>query len=953
LDRLKAALADRYAIQRELGRGGMATVYLALDLKHHRPVALKVLRPELADALGPDRFLREIDLSARLTHPHILPLHDSGNAGGFLFYVMPFVEGESLRDRLSREKQLPLDDALQIAREVADALSYAHSHDVIHRDIKPENILLQSGHAVVADFGIARAITTAGGDRITETGLVLGTPAYMSPEQSIGEPAIDGRSDVYALGCVLYEMLAGEPPHTGPTAQAVIAKRLSGVVPRVSAVRASVTPGLERVLDRMLANVAADRFATAGQVVAALAPEAAGVRGPSPGPPRRRAPSRGMLLGAAGMLVAAAVIGFWRTRPRAAPPDPNRIAVAPFEILEPALELWREGLVDVLSASLDGAGPLQAVSPTLVIRRWSGRVDAASAALLAERTGAALVVFGRLVGSGADSVRAAAAILDARTGKTLGEVEVRELSGRIDRLADSLTVALLRELGRTRPIGAARRASLGSTSLPALKAFLQGEQYFRRTAWDSALASYQRAVDLDTTFTAALRRVSHVVGWQRTASDSLSRAYLLRAGRLNRGLSPRDSLLVVADSLWAALFEREADAIWWEQATRMTALLDQAAQRYPQDPDVWWQLGEAGFHWGLWVGVTRPQLLDAFARAIALDSAFAPAYLHLVPLALELEGPAAARRHAAAYLGLNPTDDESIAFAIVHRLLDSLRPSTPDIERQLDTATAPVLFEAWAASNAARDPTEPEVRLARLFAAGRPGAPPSLDDPAFRAEILSSALARRGHLREAYDVAGTARPELIADLALVGGLPADTLDAIFRRWLEARSERGWWGLAWWAGRGDTLSILASLRQSEAAPTRDHAEFWRRAGRGYLSLARRDTAAALREFLALPDSLCATCYLPRLTTARLLVSRTRYAEAAPLLRREVAGEIGGSTIAQVLWNLERARLADRTGDRSAAIRGYRYVAAVWRNGDPALRPILDSVSAALERLGATP
>jgi eukaryotic-like serine/threonine-protein kinase len=960
LERLKAALADRYTLQRELGRGGMATVYLAEDLKHHRPVALKVLRPELAAVLGPDRFLREIELSARLTHPHILPLHDSGNAAGFLYYVMPYVEGESLRDRLNREKQLPLDDALQIAREVADALSYAHSHDVIHRDIKPENILLESGHAVVADFGIARAITTAGGDRLTETGLVLGTPAYMSPEQSVGEQAIDGRSDLYALGCVLYEMLAGEPPHTGATAQAVIAKRLSGVVPRVSAVRASVTPGLERVLDRMLANVAADRFATASQVVAALTAEPApATRSPSPEGPRL--PQRRMLVAAAtAALVVVTVTALWVRRSPGPRPDRNRIAVAPFDILEPSLELWREGLVDVLSAGLDGAGPLQAVAPTIVIRRWSGRVDAASAALLAERTGAELVVFGRLVGTGADSVRATAAILDAPTGKTVGEVEVRELSARIDRLADTLTVALLRELGRTRPIGAARLASLRSSSLPALKAFLQGEQYFRRTVWDSALASYQHAVDLDSTFTVALRRVSHVLGWQGTAADSLSRVYLLRAGRLNRGLSPRDSLLVVADSLWAALFEREADAVWWAQITRMTAVLGEVAQRYPQDPEVWWQLGEAGFHWGQWVGVTQRELLEAFERAIALDSAFAPAYLHLVPLALELEGPAAARRHAAAYLALHPSDDEAIAIGIAYQLLDSLRPWTPEIARQLDTVSAPVLFEAWAAINTGRDSAEPEMRLARLFAAGRPGAPPSLADPGFRTEILSGALARRGHLHEAYHVAGAARPELIADLAMVGGLPTDTLRAIFHRGLEARGQTAPWALAWWAGQGDTLSIMESLRQTEAVrrdpqaaqPRRDRAEFWSRAAYGYLALARRDTVAALRTFLALPDSLCGTCYAPRLTTARLLVDQGRYAEATQFLRREITGEVGGSTIAEVLWELERARTAERAGDRSAAIEAYQHVAAVWQNGDPALRSILDSASAALERLGSS-
>src|SRR5437016_7750729 len=217
LARLQAALADRYTIERELGRGGMATVYLAQDRKHHRQVAIKVLKPELAAALGPERFLREIDTAARLNHPYILPLHDSGEAEGFLYYVMPYIEGESLRDRLKREGQLPLDDALRIALEVASALSHAHSHDVVHRDIKPENILLSGGEAVVADFGIARAITQAAGTRLTGTGVPVGTPGYMSPEQATGGARLDGRSDVDSRACVLYEMLAGEPPFAGPT----------------------------------------------------------------------------------------------------------------------------------------------------------------------------------------------------------------------------------------------------------------------------------------------------------------------------------------------------------------------------------------------------------------------------------------------------------------------------------------------------------------------------------------------------------------------------------------------------------------------------------------------------------------------------------------------------------------------------------------------------------------
>ncbi|HSE47028.1 MAG TPA: serine/threonine-protein kinase, partial [Gemmatimonadales bacterium] len=223
-DRLAAALADRYKIDRELGQGGMATVYLAEDLKHRRKVAIKVLRPELAAVIGADRFVREIQTIAALQHPHILGLIDSGEVNGTAYYVMPFVEGESLRDRLSREKQLPITDAVRIATEVASALDYAHRHKVIHRDIKPENILLHDGSALVADFGIALAVSSAGGSRMTETGMSLGTPTYMSPEQAMGEREVTARSDIYELGCVIYEMLIGEPPFTGPTAQAIVAK---------------------------------------------------------------------------------------------------------------------------------------------------------------------------------------------------------------------------------------------------------------------------------------------------------------------------------------------------------------------------------------------------------------------------------------------------------------------------------------------------------------------------------------------------------------------------------------------------------------------------------------------------------------------------------------------------------------------------------------------------------
>jgi serine/threonine-protein kinase len=268
--RLEAAVGDRYRVERELGRGGMATVYLAEDLKHHRQVALKVLRPELAAVLGPERFLNEIRITAGLDHPHIVTLLDSGASNGLLWYVLPYIRGESLRVRLNRENQLGVADALAIARQIASALAFAHQRGVIHRDVKPENILLHEGEAMLADFGIALAVKEAGGNRLTETGLSLGTPQYMSPEQATGDRALDARSDVYSLGAVLYEMLAGEPPVTGPTAQAMIAKLMTERPTRLRVVRDTVPEGVDAAVAKALAKVPADRFASAEEFVRAL-----------------------------------------------------------------------------------------------------------------------------------------------------------------------------------------------------------------------------------------------------------------------------------------------------------------------------------------------------------------------------------------------------------------------------------------------------------------------------------------------------------------------------------------------------------------------------------------------------------------------------------------------------------------------------------------------------------
>ncbi len=344
--RLAAALQDRYRIERELGAGGMATVYLAEDLKHRRKVAIKVLRPELAAVIGAERFLSEIQTTANLQHPHILALIDSGDSGGMLWYVMPYVEGESLRDRLVREKQLPVADAVRIATEVASALDYAHRHDVIHRDIKPENILLHDGSALVADFGIALAASSGAGTRMTETGMSLGTPHYMSPEQAMGEREITARSDVYALGCITYEMLVGEPPFSGPTAQAIIARVMTEEPRPLTVQRKTVPPEVEAAVFTALEKLPADRFASAAEFAAALTGESGGTRRAT-GSRRAARPSPSRFAWPLIALVAVIAAAWGWLRPRA----DERVSLQTI-VLGDSLGLTTQGLA--LAVAPDG-----------------------------------------------------------------------------------------------------------------------------------------------------------------------------------------------------------------------------------------------------------------------------------------------------------------------------------------------------------------------------------------------------------------------------------------------------------------------------------------------------------------------------------------------------------------------------------------------------------------------
>ena len=942
----------------------MATVHLARDLKHGRPVAIKVLRPEIAAALGPERFLREIEVAARLTHPHILPLHDSGEAAGFLYYVMPYIESESLRDRLEREGPLPLDEALRITREVAGALSYAHRHDVVHRDIKPENILLSGGEAVVADFGIARAITQAAGTRLTETGIPVGTPAYMSPEQASGGGPIDGRSDVYSLACVLYEMLAGEPPYTGPNAQVVIAKRFTDPVPSVRRLRETVPPAVDAATTRALAKAPADRFATAAQFAEALTPSVGR-------PARLRLTARRVLAaGAVTAAVAAVVSTVLHWRAGAGPTlDPNLVAVAPFEVLDPKLELWREGLVDILSRNLDGIGPLRAVSPTVVLHRWTGRADRISAAELGRRTGAQLAVFGTLMRAGRDSVRLATALLDAGTGRILVEVDGREGGDRVDRLADSVTYSVLRALGHVRPAGALPAGPLGSPSLPAVKAFLRGEQLYRQRSWDSAGAYYARAVSIDSTFALAHRRLAFVGQWGWGPAGESPLRHSLLAARFNHGLTPHDSLSIAVESLFTAL---TVSAVAPPQvlvvARRLQVMLDQITDRYPEDPDGWGVRGETELHFGSYLGTTPAQSVASFDRAIALDSGAAEYYEHPLERSLVAGDPAAARRYAMGFARSSAPGPERDGRQLVVGLVSATPPDSSQLEQLMDTVSSDVLLEAWRFLARWPDSTEIALRLARHLAGKRAGIGVSLN---FSYALYTTA-AYRGHLREAYalmaNVAESARvnrvplpPMLeyyLAEQAFAGAIPAHDATPLRIR-LKLGSEPPAM-LSWWGITRDTVHLTEALRAADSVlrvkPDWRFGAYLRASALANIALARADTAEALKRFLGLPDALCRNvCLTDALVRVRLLEARGQVREAAEQLSAEPHEryELMQGLLSEVFWILERARVNDRLGNRDQEIPAYRFVADVWSHADPELQPYVAEANAALRRLGAEP
>ncbi len=972
------ALRDRYLLERELGRGGMATVHLARDLRHDRPVALKILHPELAQALGPERFIREIRLAARLDHPHILPVYDSGETAGRLWFTMPFVDGATLRQRLAREPQLPLAEVVRITREVAAALGYAHGQGIVHRDVKPENILLRGERCVLADFGVARAVDAAG-ERLTETGFTLGTPAYMSPEQATADRHLDPRSDIYSLGCVVYEMLAGEPPFTGRTAQALIARRLADPVPDLCTVR-DVPRQVEQVVRQALARAPADRFADAPAFARALEAAAGAPRAAA----RPRVP-RGLLAAVAVFAVALAGASVWlRARPAAEEAlDADLLVVAPFEVLEPSLEVWREGMGDVLSRVLDGAGPIRTVSPSVVLRRWSGRADRTSAEELGRRTGAGLVVYGAVAPRGRDSVTLRAAVLDRAGGMGKTDIEVSGETARIAEVADSLGIRVLRVLSPARAIGWARGTSIGSKSLPALKAFLQGEQFYRRGLWDSALTRYDQAIAADSTFALALAQMAAVLGWRPPTQGAYRpREEYLRRGTLhNRGLPPRDSLYIAVDSFSLAAEEATDPETYVRMKFRAVAAVEEAVRRYPEDPVSWYTLGEWRMHEDWPIAGPPAVSLEAFTRAIALDPGFGPAYEHMPALLLSLGRPEEARRYAATYLALYPTSPHRAEIRLAALLLDPSAASRAEAKRTLDTASVYTIWNVAGHVGSWPDTAETAIGLLqRLGDRGRGagGAPPWVADSVMWPQYLAVGLAFRGRLHDAFAVnerllrqpsasrfSGFLDPLL--DLGLLGIAPDSIARAMFDRALEADAVWGDFytqpylrGLPWWLSRRDTAALarfgVQAARVARAPSDARAALRARLLGEmsiAFLDLVRGDSVAALQKLSAIPDTLCladnyaANCFHLNLTLARLLASRREDQRAAALLERWRWS--GGSTPSFVLATLELGRVAERLGERQKAAECYGFVLAAWRRADPELLPYVAEAREGLARV----
>ncbi|HEX5004734.1 MAG TPA: protein kinase [Gemmatimonadales bacterium] len=665
LERLTSALSTRYRLERELGQGGMATVYLAEDLKHHRRVAIKVLRPELAATLGPDRFAREIEVAARLQHPHILGVLDSGDDAGFFYYVMPYVEGESLRDRLARAGELPVPEAVRLLAEIAEALAVAHKTGIVHRDIKPENVLLSGRHAMVMDFGVAKAVSEAADrQQLTTAGVALGTPAYMAPEQASADPQMDGRVDIYALGVLAYEMLTGHTPFPGLNPQQTLAAHVTQQPPPLGQQRAGLSPALEAIIMRCLAKRAADRFQTADELVAALEPMATPSGGMTPTHTQpvaavaaagATAPRRRVAVAGLAVVAAVAALLVWKPWAGAAHPlDANLVAVLPFRVAgaDQSVQYLRQGMVDLLQAKLTGEGGPRAADTRSVLAavRDAGGSDSDdlpgdAVTRVARKIGAGRVLQGSIVGP-PDHLVISASLVEMPGGRTIAQTTVDGPKDSLFVLVDRLTAQLL-------ALGAGAKATqltaLTTTNLEALRAYLDGITAFRRAAFDRSTPLFERAVQLDSTFALALSALIESDGWSPAAGD-MTRVRQL-AWQYRDRLNPQDQRFLALRI--GSLYPRQTP--WNVQI----ADAEKAAQSMPESPEAWFYLGDALFHGGRLADIPEPEARarQAFEKAFDLDSLHGGAITHLARLSFVTGDTAAQRVWARREFALDSTSE--------------------------------------------------------------------------------------------------------------------------------------------------------------------------------------------------------------------------------------------------------------------------------------------------------
>ena len=663
LDRLGAALSGRYTIVRELGRGGMATVLLARDLRHDRMVALKLLRPDLALAIGPERFLQEIRIAAGLSHPNILSIFDSGEADGLLYYVMPYIEGETLRHRLIRERQLPVPEAVRIVQEIAEGLGHAHRSGLIHRDIKPENILLFAGHAIIADFGIARAIAGTPEGRLTETGMAIGTPQYMSPEQASGERDLDERTDLYSLGCVLFELLTGEPPFGGPSPAAVTARKLSAPMPSIRMVRETVSEEVERIAWKALARAPADRYRTAAALVEDLAATAGQTtRQETAGTAIRAAPPRsrkaGWMLALAGLAVAVLLVWAAVHRFAGRPDRIDAVAVLPLDNLmhDDRQDYFVEGMQQELISSLSRIPSLRVISRTSVMGLKGTTL---SVPTIAARLGVDGIFEGSVLRSG-DRVRITVTLIRARPERELWtKTYDREMSDILD-LHREVAQTVAQQLAGT--LGPSDTVRLPTPQAPqnplAQEAYFKGRYHWQRQTQpevERAITFFEQALQADPSYAPAFAGLadcyillSWVGGDPLPAAEAYPRAKTaaLRALQLDSTLAEAHASLGVihwrSDWDWAAA-EREfrralalnpnaAEAEHWYAlflATRGRQEEAIAAMRRAAALDPLSLLVSVNTGWVLYLGRQYDAAIRQETSTLRLWPSFGPVHYHL------------------------------------------------------------------------------------------------------------------------------------------------------------------------------------------------------------------------------------------------------------------------------------------------------------------------------------